>query len=106
LHDRYGKYVEFVSIYKEADSLSEKGSEKLKGITWDLYELPASNSIWKNYQIESYSHYTLIDAAGYVVASPTLKPTPNGQYETIDKTFFHLKKAWIETHSEEEEIDR
>ena len=57
-----------------------------------------------NYKIESYPQYTLIDPTSHIVASPALKPTPNGQYETIDLTFFHLKKAWMLAHPKEEEI--
>ena len=67
------------------------------------YSLSNSNSIWNNYQIESFPHYTLIDATGYIVSNPALGPTPNGQYETIDKTFFHIQKAWHEANPNEKE---
>jgi hypothetical protein len=56
--------------------------------------LSESNPLWESYSIEAYPQYTLIDAFGYIVASPALSPKPNGQYETIDKTFFYIKRTW------------
>jgi hypothetical protein len=95
IHSKYGNYVHFISIYKasELSELDEKQKKLLEQINWDVYGLPESNPIWKKYNIEAFPQYTLIDAAGYVVASPALAPTPNGQYQTIDETFFYLKKV-------------
>ena len=105
LNQMYGQYVQFVSVYKYG-SLSEKGKKRISAINWDVYGLPASSSIWKNYSIETFPQYTLIDAVGYIVSSPALSPTPNGQYETIDKTFFYLKKAWEKEHTTEQDDQR
>jgi len=99
LNEMYGQYVQFVSVYHKAE-LSEEGEKRVESINWEVYGLPNSNAIWKNYLVETFPSYTLIDAVGYIVASPALAPTPNGQYETIDKTFFYLKKAWINEHGE------
>ncbi len=99
LNEMYGQYVQFISIYRKAE-LSEDAKTRISDIEWEVYGLPTSNAIWKNYSIETFPSYTLIDAVGYIVASPALAPTPNGQYETIDKTFFYLKKAWINEHGE------
>ena len=92
MHQRYGKYVHFVSIYRATD-LSEEAEALINGIEWDVYGLKESSSVWKKYGIEAFPQYTLIDAAGYIVASPALAPTPNGQYQTIDATFFQIKKT-------------
>lgn len=104
LYNNYNKYIEFVTIYKLTDSLSADGVKQIEELGWDVYPLPSSSAIWNNYKIESYPQYTLIDPTSYIVASPALKPTPNGQYETIDLTFFHLKKAWMLAHPEKEEL--
>lgn len=100
--EKYSHCVKIVTVYKESDVSTDAAKEKLNEIGWDKYELPASNSIWKNYRIETFPQYCLIDAMGYIVASPALGPTPNGQYETIDQTFFQLQKAWTEANKEEE----
>tara|TARA_R110002072_G_scaffold301400_2_gene481051 strand:+ start:11680 stop:13062 length:1383 start_codon:yes stop_codon:yes gene_type:complete len=92
LQEKYGEFVQFVTIVKEKTSISENEQALINSIPWEAYILPQSNSIWENYGIENFSQFVLIDAAGYIVASPALGPTPNGQYETIDKTFYYLKK--------------
>ncbi len=101
LQQMYGKYVQFISVYKEK-SLSEKAKKQLEQIEWDIYSLPSSNSIWKNYAVESFPQYTLIDAVGYVVASPALGPTPNGQYQSIGETLYNLKKAWLKENERDD----
>lgn len=93
LYSRYNKYVEFVSIYKEGDELDDEYLKELNETQWGAYGLSESNSIWKNYQVITFPHYVLIDPTGHIVSSPALAPTPNGQYETIDKTFFLIQKA-------------
>lgn len=93
LYSRYNKYVEFVSVYKEGDELDDEYLKELNETQWGAYGLSESNSIWKNYQVITFPHYVLIDPTGHVVSSPALAPTPNGQYETIDKTFFLIQKA-------------
>ena len=92
IYNMYKDYVQFVSVCKEAD-FDDEAKALLKQFKWDVYVLPESNAIWKKYGIEAFPQYTLIDAAGYVVSSPALAPTPNGQYQTIDETFFYIKKT-------------
>lgn len=92
LYEDYSPYVQFVSVYKEKE-LSDEAKEAMKKLSWDVYALGANNSIWQNFQINAYPYYTLIDAAGYIVASPSLGPRPNGEYKTIDQTFYSLKKT-------------
>ncbi len=91
--ERYGDYIHFISVYKKDGELSKEAEKSLEQIDWDLYALSESNSIWNKYRIETFPQYSLIDAAGYVVASPALAPTPNGQYQTIDESFFHIRKT-------------
>lgn len=93
LYNKYSQNVEFVSVYKESDQMEDIFLEELNAVDWGTYGLKQSNSIWKNYQVISFPHYVLIDPTGHIVASPALAPTPNGQYETIDKTFFLIQKA-------------
>ena len=88
----YKDYVEFVTIYRKNDEKSSSGLDQINKLPWDVYGLAPGNSLWKNYQIEAFPHFVLIDATGNIVASPALGPTPNGEYETIDKTFFAIKK--------------
>ncbi len=94
IHGRYSEYVSFVSIYKPIEDTTgiSKNLNEVSDLPWDTYAIPTGNSIWKKYRVSAYPHYVLIDATGHIVSSPALGPSPNGQYETIDKTFFYLKK--------------
>jgi len=89
LYDQYKDIVQFITIIPESGAL-----ELLpKGIKWPTYQVDKSNSLWKNYNVKTFPYYLLLDAYGYVVAAPSLGPTPDGQYRTIDNTFFNLQKV-------------
>lgn len=92
VHQTYKDYIQFVTIYREADEINKTGLDEVLALPWDVYGIAPGNSLWKNYQIVAFPHFVLIDATGNIVASPALSPTPNGQYETIDKTFFAIQK--------------
>jgi len=92
-HEKYKDYVQFVTIYRDVDDVNAEPLGKVQQLPWDVYGIATGNSLWKNYRIEAFPHFVLIDATGNIVASPALGPTPNGQYETIDKTFFAIKKV-------------
>lgn len=92
VHASYKGYIQFVTIYRKNDDTKSAGLDKVLELPWDVYGIAPGNSLWKNYQIEAFPHFVLIDATGNIVASPALGPTPNGQYETIDKTFFAIQK--------------
>jgi hypothetical protein len=92
MHERFKSEIQFLTVIRNRD-LSERALEIMNSIPWDNYQLKSSHNIWENYHIKAFSQYTLIDAAGYIVSSPSLGPTPNGEYETIDKTFFQIQKG-------------
>lgn len=92
IYSRFKNEIQFLTIIRERD-LSEDATEIMNSIPWDNYRLNDSHKVWESYNIKSLSQYTLIDAAGYIVSSPALGPTPNGEYETIDKTFFYVQKG-------------
>lgn len=92
VHKAYSDYVQFVTIYRVTDGIEAAPLERVNQLPWDVYGIAPGNSLWKNYQIEAFPHFVLIDATGNIISSPALGPTPNGQYETIDQTFFSIKK--------------
>lgn len=95
MYVKYRSSVQFITIMKTQETLSDEVKELLENVQWPVYQVSNDNSIWKKYKVESFPYYTLIDAIGYVVMSPALGPTPNGQYQTIDYTFFNIQKARI-----------
>ncbi|MDX2361529.1 MAG: hypothetical protein QNK23_12035 [Crocinitomicaceae bacterium] len=99
IYERYKENIQFVTVYKINTELSGAAQSAIEGIPWDVYGMSESSTIWKNYAVKTFPLYTLLDVDGYVVSSPSLGPTPNGQYETIDKTFFYIQKT-INQHNQ------
>ena len=104
INKKYSKYVKVISIYKSDIELTEEAKIKLADIHWDIYPISYSNTIWSKYQVKTFPHYTFLDASGYVVSSPALAPTPNGEYKTIDQSFFQLKRAWEQQNNDGGEL--
>ena len=92
LYEQYNKDVTFITICpdKSRDSVAKSQLDK---IPWGKFILDEKSPVFKLYKVSTFPCYILIDEMGYVVAAPALTPMPNGQYETIDKTFFYIKKA-------------
>lgn len=92
LHSKYQYDVTFITVYPNKP-LDETAKLHLAKIPWEKFSVDEGSSILQNYKVETYPYYVLIDETGYIVASPALTPMPNGQYETIDKTFFFIREA-------------
>ncbi len=92
LHKKYINDIQFLTIVLDDGNLTEEETESLKSINWEYYRRPAKDDFMKKFKIQNYPNYILIDVSGYIVQSPALAPTPNAQYETIDKTFFQIQK--------------
>lgn len=101
MYEMYKEDVTFLTIYPDGVYDANQLKTYLETIPWDKCKVERSNPIWKNYKIETYPSYVLIDAFGYVVAAPALGPMPDGQYQTIDKTFFYIQKLNNEMNEEE-----
>jgi hypothetical protein len=93
IHEKYQGDVHVITVYIEKPDLTKKQKEAVAAIPWEKYGVEGSNKMLKDFQVATYPHYVLLDQYGYVVSSPALRPSPNGQYETIDKTFFLIKKT-------------
>jgi thiol-disulfide isomerase/thioredoxin len=90
LQKTYGANIEFVTFYVDKPNLSETEKRNLNAITWKKVGLTIEDPLWTNMGIFTFPFYMLIDTEYIVQASPALSPSPNGTYETIEKTFFEL----------------
>lgn len=92
LKERYGSAIEFITVYvdKPLNNVTEK--KAFESITWVKTGFKEDDPIWDQLGIYTYPYYLLIDKDFVLLASPALTPTPNGKYETIEKTFFELSK--------------
>ncbi len=102
LYTKYAKYINFVLFISKETSEDKEVLEKMKNdFPFTTIIIAENDPIIKQYQVAKYPDYVLIDAAGYIVSAPALGPIPNGQYETIEKTFFQIQKQ-IETEEKQE----
>lgn len=92
LKNAYGSKVEFVTLY--VDGITDNASETraMEQITWKKIGLPLDSHVWNNLGILTFPYYILLDRDSNVMATPALGPSPNGKYETIEKTFYDLSK--------------
>jgi hypothetical protein len=88
----YGSKIEFVTIYVEKNDLNTSEQHAMEQINWTRVGFPLDHEIWTSLGIRTFPYYILIDRDFNVMAAPALSPTPNGKYETIEKTFFELSK--------------
>jgi hypothetical protein len=93
MYETYKDDINFVTIYPDDIYDTVTLNTYLKTIPWETCKTDRSNPIWKKYKIETFPSYVLIDGYGYVVAAPALGPMPDGQYQTIDRTFFYIQKV-------------
>jgi hypothetical protein len=94
LNEKYGKYISFLTIYQTKESgFSSIEQRNLDAIIWDKFALNPSHEIWTELKINSFPNYLLLDKNLVLLASPALAPSPNGKYETIEKTMYDIKRS-------------
>jgi len=93
LYKDYGKYVEFISVSVDKDENAYldyiKEHSKLK---WHFTHYQGDIGLITDYRVKNLPEYYLIDPNGKMLQAPAFKPSPNGDYQSIDLTFFEIKK--------------
>lgn len=92
IYERYKGEVNFISVYEKQEQTTKKNREYIKSMPWETFELEKDDQFYKTFKPASYPFYVLIDQIGYIVSIPALSPKPNGQYLSIDKIFFDIRK--------------
>lgn len=97
LKKKYGEYVSFVSICtdEKRESFDAYMSEHDE-FDWDIFYEGQTSEIKLDFRVKMVPSYYLIDQSGFIAISPAPSPAPDGEYESIDKTFFYIKKALTE----------
>lgn len=94
LNEKYGKYISFLTLYQTKESgFSSIEQRNLDAIIWDKFALDPAHEIWTDLKINNFPYYQLLDKNLVLLASPALAPSPNGKYETIEKTMYDIKRA-------------
>jgi len=93
LNEKYGQFVEIITIYMTPKSpLTAAEQRNLQALTTKKFELEENHPIWNDFKINSFPYYVLIDDQQIIKALPALTPSPNGLYETIEKSFYDIKR--------------
>lgn len=94
LNEKYGKYIQFITIYQnKQDGFSSIEQRNLDAITWDKFSLDPTHEIWTELKVNSFPYYLLLDQNLIFISAPALAPSPNGKYETIEKTMYDIKRS-------------
>lgn len=89
LHAKYGESTQFITVYLSNEA-NKNGPTQWN---WPVYTTDKNPELLKLFKVRNFPEYFLIDAQGYVVAAPALGPTPNRQYETIEKTLYYIRRV-------------
>ena len=93
LQKRYGEQVKMVSVCMDEDPKAlDNLLKEYQEFDWTFlkgHEAPELKSL---YDLVAYPSYILIDPEGNVIQYPALRPSPKGNYESIDKTMYNIKR--------------
>ena len=93
LYAKYDKYVEFVSFCIDKDSTTyNQFVQENQNLTWPILYLGENHQITKDFNVLTSPYYLLIDQEGFIAQTPAKSPSPDGVYETVDKTFSYIKR--------------
>ena len=93
LHEKYGEDINFVSIGIQSEPSKKK---EIVDLPWIHLDIPLADPLLNKFRVNAYPYYVLLDAANIVLGAPALKPTPNGKYETIERTFYDIQRFRME----------
>jgi len=92
--EKYGQHVKFVSI--NIDSKKSKFDNYIAShpkYKWNMLYYGGKTNLLDDYEINNIPSYILVDPNGDILQNPADRPTPNGSYISIDKTFFDINKS-------------
>ncbi len=92
LYEKYGKTVRFVTIIEENNKQTKEQLAYFTSIPWEKFYVTADHPILKRYQIKSFPNYILLDADGLLHSYPAASPVPNGEYETVEKVLYTIRR--------------
>jgi hypothetical protein len=92
LFKKYQGKVNFVTVFIQYKSpIDETLKENLlQTYPWALVVPSNDFDLMQTLNIKSLPHYQLLNPKNEIYQNPALRPTPNGEYITIDKTFYEL----------------
>ncbi|MBD3636374.1 MAG: redoxin domain-containing protein [Crocinitomicaceae bacterium] len=99
LKKKYGEYVSFLSVCTNENKEDyERYMKENPEYDWDIVYVGSDSHLKSDYRVSIVPAYFLIDQSGFIALAPAPTPSPDGEYESIDKTFFYIKRALSPTH--------
>ncbi len=91
---KYDEDIAFVSVCTDKDSSTFAAFKKqYPEYEWDIYYVGEDENLMRSFKVTSIPNYYLVDQDGFIFSAPALAPSPNGEYESVEKTLFTIKKA-------------
>ena len=91
---KYDEDIAFLSVCTDKEKATyDKFRKENPTLNWDIIYVGRDEDLLKTFDVVGVPHYFLIDQDGFIVMSPAPRPSPDGEYESIDKTFFMIHKA-------------
>jgi thiol-disulfide isomerase/thioredoxin len=98
LKKKYGEYISFLSVCTNKSKADfEKYMDENPAYDWDVVYVGSDSPLKEDYRVQNVPTYFLIDQSGFIALAPAPTPAPDGEYESIDKTFFYIKRALTPT---------
>jgi hypothetical protein len=72
--------------------LNATAERNLNALTTKKFPLSEKHPIWDDLKIKTFPYYVLLDEQLTIKSTPAIAPSPNGLYETIEKTFYDIKR--------------
>jgi thiol-disulfide isomerase/thioredoxin len=89
----YGDIIEFVSINIDANKRNfDVYVASHPEYSWNMLYFGGDANLLDAFDIFTVPHYVLLDKKANILQAPALKPVPNGNFESIERTFFKLKQ--------------
>jgi thiol-disulfide isomerase/thioredoxin len=91
---KYNEDIAFLSVCTDKEqSTFDTFMEANPQYDWEIIYIGENRELMNAYKVKDVPAYYLIDQDGFIFSAPALSPSPSGEYESIDKTFFYIKKA-------------
>lgn len=94
LEKKYNEDVAFLSVC--TDENRDKFDQFIKEnpqYNWDIIYVGKDEELMAKFKCASTPSYYLIDQDGFIALAPAPRPSPDGEYESIDKTFYYIHQA-------------
>jgi len=90
---KYGEDIEFVSFCTdETKSEFDVYIKNNPDFNWNIVYLGKDHELLERFNVKTIPTYFLIDQKGFLAQSDAKSPSPNGVYDSIDRTFFDINK--------------